>query len=114
MSFRILSFIFFCIFAVSNDFTTMTNEFFRKIFKYIVDADIGEMRCRMLVVLGVVILVGGLLTSRIPVREALLFGLFAIVAGILAEYVGKSVRRKIRRKKELEDLKRFQRFKYEK
>ncbi|MBR6456717.1 MAG: hypothetical protein IKS72_07325, partial [Prevotella sp.] len=68
---------------------------------------------RMLVILGVVILVGGLLTSRIPAMAALSFGLSCIVGGILVEYVGKSVRRKIKRKKDLEDLKRFKRFKYE-
>ena len=88
-------------------------NFFRKIFKYIIEADIGELRLRMLVILGVVILVGGLLTSRIPAMAALSFGLSCIVGGILVEYVGKSVRRKIKRKKDLEDLKRFKRFKYE-
>lgn len=88
-------------------------NFFRKIFKYIIEANVGELRLRMLVILGVVILVGGLLTSRIPAMAALSFGLSLIVAGILVEYVGKSVRRKIKRKKDLEDLKRFKRFKYE-
>ncbi|MBR5634722.1 MAG: hypothetical protein IKW78_06060 [Prevotella sp.] len=88
-------------------------NFFRKIFKYIIEANVGELRLRMLVILGVVILVGGLLTSRIPAMVALSFGLSLIVAGILVEYVGKSVRRKIKRKKDLEDLKRFKRFKYE-
>jgi hypothetical protein len=88
-------------------------NFFRKIFKYIVDADYGERRCRTIVILGVVVLVDGLLTSRFPLRITLSFGLLAIVAGILAEYVGKSVRRKIKRKKDLEDLKTFKRFKYD-
>ncbi|MBR6016348.1 MAG: hypothetical protein IK067_04355 [Prevotella sp.] len=88
-------------------------NFFRKIFKYIIEANVGELRLRMLVILGVVILVGGLLTSRIPAMAALSFGLSLIVAGILVEYVGKSVGRKIKRKKDLEDLKRFKRFKYE-
>lgn len=89
-------------------------NFFRKIFDYINDLSVGELRCRMLVILGVIIIVDGVLSSRHPVMEFISFGLFCIVAGILAEYVGKSVRRKIRRKKELEDLKRFKRFKYEK
>jgi len=89
-------------------------NFFRKIFDYINDLSVGELRCRMLVILGVIIIVDGILSSRHPVMESISFGLFCIVAGILAEYVGKSVRRKIRRKKELEDLKRFQSFKYEK
>lgn len=89
-------------------------NFFRKIFDYINDLSVGELRCRMLVILGVIIIVDGILSSRHPVMEFISFGLFCIVSGILAEYVGKSVRRKIRRKKELEDLKRFQRFKYEK
>ena len=88
-------------------------NFFRKIFKYIVDADYGERRCRTIVILGVVVLVDGLLTSRFPLRITLSFGLFAIVAGILAEYVGKSVRRKINRKKDLEDLENLKRFKYD-
>ena len=74
-------------------------NFFRKIFKYIIEANVGELRLRMLVILGVVILVGGLLTSRIPAMAALSFGLSLIVAGILVEYVGQSVGRKIKRKK---------------
>jgi len=88
-------------------------NFFRKIFDYINDLSVGELRCRMLVILGVIIIVDGILSTRHSVMEFISFGLFCIVAGILAEYVGKSVRRKINRKKDLEDLENLKRFKYD-
>ena len=104
---------FFINFAVGNDFRRLQMNFFRKIFKYIDDLDYGVFHLRLLMIVSVVMIGYGAITSRIPVKAALLFGLFVIVICFMAEYVGKSVRRKIKRKKDLEDLKTFKRFKYD-
>ena len=88
-------------------------NFFRKIFKYIDELDYGVFKLGTFMI-GLIIGLGyGVVTSRIPVKVALLFGLFVIVVVVIFVFVGKSVRRKIKRKRDLEELKRFKRLKYD-
>ena len=91
-------------------------NFFRKIFKYIDELDYGVFRLRGLMIVWVVMIGYGAITSRVPVKVALLFGLEVIVVVVIFVFVGKFIGRKIKkinRKKDLEDLKRFKRFKYD-
>lgn len=91
-------------------------NFFRKIFKYIDELDYGVFQFGTLMICLVIALGYGVVTSRIPVKVALLSGLEVIVVVVIFVFVGKFIGRKIKkinRKKELEDLKRFKRFKYD-